>query len=91
MPNLIGWKPGRRSCGPINHNREAVAAFSPTLPPCGYVGSESTARTQPCQGCVVMHDRSQGSRAIARQPWALRLNRFAVKEPLVVIGIKLEQ
>src|SRR6185503_17879538 len=61
------------------HNRKAVAAFSPTLPPCGYVGSELTARTQPCQGCVVVHDRSQGSRARARQPWALRLNRFAVK------------
>jgi hypothetical protein len=75
--------------GSRNHNREAVPPFSPTLPPCGYVGSELTARTQPRRGCVVVHDRSQGSRAIARQPWALRLNRFAVKEPLIVIRIKL--
>ena len=51
------WTVGNRGRDPFGD------ATRPTLPPGGYVGSELTARAQPCQGCVVVNDRSQGSRA----------------------------
>jgi len=38
---------------------------------------------------VQQHHGSQGSRAVARQPWALRLNRFAVKTRSIPIAVAL--